>query len=475
MSPALVVGLLANVALLLGVGVLYLFFPATLQRIIHLRDGNSGQLANGADVIVLAHAVPWGTLSLADGSRAAAGPSVTAQPSPSVSPSTSPTAQPTASPAASPAATSAPGTALSPAGTAAGFTYYRLARGTHQLVYTAAPFSTLRCQISVPAATSDTCAVLPTPAVDALRALGAARMVDAQATADHLGADQQKALFDAISGAMSPKATNVQYGERYLNASGQTTFNYQTLQAALVYSVNTDPAHAIALPNAAAPSSPSASPSPSAPPAASPSAPATGTPTGTPGASASTAAPTTCVSLCDVPVDASQSDASQSETVTSPQGTPATSATPEANTPAPWNQLANLVPTWHYTPSRGQTVAAPASMQGGTTSAVVAMTWNGAWQVSASDAAKAKLLGSVVTTAVDALKLPAGWSIASYPADNPADGYLVVAGASPENSAQLLYRFGVLLSVNNLAVSTFPSLPRASSAERTLAAGIKTQ
>lgn len=448
-SPGLIIGLITNSVLVTVVGIIYLFFPATWQRIIHFRD-SSPDLAAGADVVVLAHAVPWGALSLGDGSAPAptATPTGTAQPT--VSPQASKTPQPTTTP--QPGATAQPSNVLKPAGTTAdGVAWYRLARGTHTLVYTAAPFATVRCQISVPAASSDTCALAQPPQTqpsDGVRALGAAaRVVDAQATVDHLPPEQQKPLFDAIQAALSPQPTTMQPYERYLNANGQVVYTYITLQATLLYTVNTDVAHAIPVPTP----TPSATPAATGTTTGTPSATAIPAPTGTATATATPTQPATCLSLCDsiassdAPVDA-------------------------------WNQLANLLPGWRYAPARGQPITAPATGQGSAaTSAVVFIRWNGQWQVGVKDTDKAQLLSNAVLAAANTLHMPSGWSVKTYPATNPADGYLVVVGPSTGASAQVLYRFGVLLSVNSLAYSTFPTLPHANFAERTLAAGIKTQ
>lgn len=469
MPPTVVVGLLANILLLATIAVLYFLFPATWQRLIHFRDAAQQQLPAGADIVALAHAVPWGTLSLADGAPA---PSATASPSASPFASPSPTAAPTASttPSTTPSATPAVSKALTPAGTAGTYVYYRLARGTHTLVYTAAPFPTMRCQISIPAASVDTCNLLPGLASGAVHALGAARIVDAQATADHLAADTQKALFDAIQTAANPSPTQVVYGEHYLNASNQSTYNvYSPLQAALIYTVNTDPAHALPPPS----SEPSAT--------ATPSAATTPATTGTPSATATT--PASCVSLCDLPAtpdaaaSSSNTPANGSSTQATPQTTPAATGTPSAVSSAaqPWTQLANLAPVWRYTTSRGTQIAGVVSAQGGTTGATVAITWNGSWQATMDATDKAGLLGGIVSTTVSALKPPQGWTVKTYPASNPTDGYLAVVSPSSGTPAQLLYRFGILLSVNSVAYSTFPSLLHANLAERTLALGITTQ
>jgi hypothetical protein len=336
---------------------------------------------------------------------------------------------------------------LQPAGTAAGLPWYRLPRGAHTLVYTAAPFPTVRCQISVPAARGDTCPLLAISPSDATNALGAPRLVDAQATVDRLPADQQQALFAAVQGATSPQPTSMQPYEHYLSGSGQVTLTFQTLQATLLYSVNTDPAHAFPIPTAPTPSG-----TPTVSPTTAPSTTPATTPTGTP-------APPKCVSLCTAPLP--------------------------ANAPAgAWIQLANLVPSWRYTTSSGRVIAAsaPAATSAATTMLFISIQWDGQWQVSAADADKAALLSSTVAAIAGGLRLPSGWTMRTYPAQNPSDGYLVIAGhdnganqplAAP--SALLLYRFGVLVTANTTARSTFPSLLYGTLQERTLAQQIASQ
>lgn len=440
MSPLVVGGAIANLVLLAALAIVYFLFPATWQRLIHLRDSGPAPLARGADLVVLADTVPWGALSLGDGLAPLATPSGTASPQATAQPTATP--KPATTPQASPTVTAS--TALQPAGSVGAYAYFRLTRGTHTLIYIAAPFETLTCQISVPAAKGDTCPLAQIPPSDAVRALGAARVVDASATVDHLPADEQKALFAAISTALTPPATTVRPYEHYLNPSSQVVLTYASLQATLQYAVNTDAAHAIPLP-----APPAASATPTGSPAATAAPTATAAALGTP--SATPTQPTTCVSLCDDPA--------------------ATGAPTDA-----WNQLANLVPSWSYQPSRGAAIVAPAASQGSAaTSVVVSIKWSDQWQVTAKDADKAGLLASAVTADAGALHMPSGWTVSAFPAANPADGYLVLAGPSGGAPAQLLYRFGVLLTVNSLAYSTFPSLPRASSAERVEASGIKTQ
>jgi hypothetical protein len=448
----LLAGILANVLLLLAVGVLYFGFPGTYNQLLHLRFAALPTLPAGGDIVLLQHTVPWGAVSLeAPTAASTSTPQATGTAQATASPQPTNTPQPTGT--AQPTNTPQPPNLLQPGGTAGGLAWYRLPRGAHTLVYTAEPFPTVRCRISVPAASGDTCPLLAVP-FDATRAMGSPRLMDAQATAEHLPPDQQQALFAAVQSAVSPQPTSMQPFEHYLSSSGQVTLTYQTLQATLVYSVNTDPAHAFPIPTAPPPTgtptaSPSAAPTVTATATAAPSA----TPSGTP------APPPTCLSLCSAPLPA------------------------DAPTDA-WTQLANLVPSWHYATPSGRVVAtsAPAATSGATTMIFVGLKWNGQWQVSAKDADKAALLASTVAASSSGLKLPSGWTIRIYPATNPADGYLVIAGhdnganqplAAP--TALLLHRFGVLVTANTTARSTFPSLLYGTTQERTLAQQIASQ
>jgi len=91
----------------------------------------------------------------------------------------------------------------------------QLSRGSHMLVYTAAPFPTLRCQFSVPAAGGDTCP----------RSFAAVpwRAVDLQATPDHLPAAQYDALQQAVDSALAHLVIpdgQVEPGDHYQSRSG---------------------------------------------------------------------------------------------------------------------------------------------------------------------------------------------------------------------------------------------------------------
>jgi hypothetical protein len=114
-------------------------------------------------------------------------------------------------------------------------TSFGLDRGRHSVDYTAAPFATLRCRVSVPADSQDTCPIAPPDQQNAhITGLGAARVLDLRATADRLPADQLAALTGAVAKLITVKTAPVPVpaGEQYLTGNGIVTAT-QTLQATL--------------------------------------------------------------------------------------------------------------------------------------------------------------------------------------------------------------------------------------------------
>lgn len=116
----------------------------------------------------------------------------------------------------------------------------RIARGSHTLEYQAAPFPTLRCTISAPAAPTDTCPQVSTssllfdPVPQDVR--GLAREIDLGATPDRLPADQRAALSTAVDVALHGDTTFHTYvapGERYALANGGIAVAAQPLTATL--------------------------------------------------------------------------------------------------------------------------------------------------------------------------------------------------------------------------------------------------
>ncbi|HEX8034344.1 MAG TPA: hypothetical protein VF510_10875 [Ktedonobacterales bacterium] len=113
--------------------------------------------------------------------------------------------------------------------------------GRHTLEYRADPFPTLRCVVTVPAGSADTC-----PLISSQQAGTVAdpfppttRLLDLRATPAHLPTSQQAALVAAIQTALVervPAATaTVLPGERYVTAGGSVAIATQSLQATFLY------------------------------------------------------------------------------------------------------------------------------------------------------------------------------------------------------------------------------------------------
>jgi hypothetical protein len=96
---------------------------------------------------------------------------------------------------------------------------FTLARGAHHLLYQAQHFSTLRCMISVPASSRDTCPL------QHINDSGATyqRSLDLLATPQRLDSMDYQALISTVQSTLVGLATTatVEPGERYLNSSGQ--------------------------------------------------------------------------------------------------------------------------------------------------------------------------------------------------------------------------------------------------------------
>lgn len=149
-------------------------------------------LATGADTIFFANRVPWGALTV-DGQT--------------------------------------------PALALPGFNdlqWVKLARGAHTVIYSAAPFPTMHCKVSVPAAPNDTCRLTTDSALRVSFAPGAFRTVDLQATPDNLSGDQYMALAQAIQSALVTPDGTVQPGDHYLADTSKTMVASAPLTAHLV-------------------------------------------------------------------------------------------------------------------------------------------------------------------------------------------------------------------------------------------------
>ncbi len=153
----------------------------------------------GADLIFVTHDVPWSELTI-DGK---------AQPSPR------PTRQNNLAP-------------------------YALTRGQHTVAFRAAPFPTLRCRISVPAAGSDTCP-LDRSQQDPGVPLNALRILDLGAVPSRLSAANRASLISAANRLLASQqtSTTLQPGEHYLALDGTTATAQEPLRATLISALAT--------------------------------------------------------------------------------------------------------------------------------------------------------------------------------------------------------------------------------------------
>lgn len=102
--------------------------------------------------------------------------------------------------------------------------YFQLAPGPHVVEYQAADFPTLRCVVSVPPASGDTCPLANADAIsDAPQDYTNVRVLDLLATPDQLLPGQRAALDAAIAQALAAYggATSITPGELYLDANAQ--------------------------------------------------------------------------------------------------------------------------------------------------------------------------------------------------------------------------------------------------------------
>jgi hypothetical protein len=113
---------------------------------------------------------------------------------------------------------------------------FRLPRGRHTLEYRAAPFPTLTCVLSIPAARGDSCPLDRFIDYAFLAPSGAAtRLLDLQATVDRLPKAQAEALVEAAQAEMTSLASGLPagaltVGDHYLDSAGQLTQATTTLR-----------------------------------------------------------------------------------------------------------------------------------------------------------------------------------------------------------------------------------------------------
>jgi hypothetical protein len=300
---------------------------------------------------------------------------------------------------------------------------FSLAPGIHELTYHAEPFAPLRCRVSVPAAPTDTCPLLPHDSNSPLFPPANSRILDARALPAFLPPTAFIALANAVEQELEVWSGTAQLapGDHYLAADGQVAVAKYSAQATLRYQINLD---------------------------------------------AREQAPTFnggCVSLCSLSVARTQLDADD------------------------WRLLANVVATWRYIQTNGQVIDAPASPVNSDAHALVPVTirWNGQWSVDEPPAEALvdappcqvahNVLGRLFSNGESPVAMANG-SWGTYTAPPAAAGCLIVFGRAMSatgqpigETIQTLYRFGVLLAVNPGAMRAFAQLSSAAPSEQALA------
>ncbi|HEX6800445.1 MAG TPA: hypothetical protein VF116_22225 [Ktedonobacterales bacterium] len=312
-----------------------------------------------------------------------------------------------------------------------------LDHGRHTVEYRAAPFPTLRCVVSVPAARSDTCLLAQPSPNDPVHAFGAARVLDLQARPERLPSDSLASLEQTLLAALNANIppAQVAVGEHYLGADGAVHVATQPLVASLVYAMNQDPGQAL------------------------------------PGDTGA------CVALCRS-YDADQPPSDLAGTNS-------------------WLIAAHLVLTWRFGLANGTVVATnvPAAPVAGDAHELVVLgvrrhgaTWDASfiwptWGI-VSDVAS-RVLAEAIAAITHGQGL-AGYNSSAYAANPASEGCLLTEARQTVETvggdyvpvgptAFVLYRFGVLLAANDLAHQIFPSLPLADALERALARSLAPQ
>lgn len=133
-----------------------------------------------------------------------------------------------------------------------GYPAVRLMAGAHTLTYAAEQFPTLTCTVSIPisahtVASGNACGLVPFPGNHPPADAPAARLIDLRATLDRLAPATLAQLKDEINNALPSAQTLVQSGERYLGPDGVIHSALAPLPAQLVIRLNSDPSVALPL------------------------------------------------------------------------------------------------------------------------------------------------------------------------------------------------------------------------------------
>ncbi len=291
---------------------------------------------------------------------------------------------------------------------------FTLSPGQHTLVYTAQPFPTLRCQVSVPAARSDTCPLTHLDQSDGLTLVGVERVLDLSAGLDHLPVRQWTLLVQTTQSAISTWSIPVAIapGDHYVAADGSVATASQPLAASLSLTLNQNPNATSFMVN----SKP-------------------------------------CITFCD--------------------GPPGQHTPPDAL--VLWAHVTDI--HWHYTTPDGLTMISTAPFTagqgaGGPSENMVPLTvtWDGSWQVTLLTGWD-PFCAMAPSTAGPST---GGFSLRQFPSPHNIGGCLLQEQLMTNSNAAgksmyILFRFGVDLAVNDEAHVMLPWLPVASAHEQALA------
>jgi hypothetical protein len=281
-----------------------------------------------------------------------------------------------------------------------------LSPGRHVLDYRAAPFPPLRCQISAPAARSDTCPLLHPAANDPVQGFGATRILDLRAEPDRLPPDQRAALLAAVQAELLPPDEAVVLpGEAYMAADGTVAVAHEQLTATFLETLNQEPASAIQ------------------------------TDTGL------------CVTLCVQPIDHPDL---KSWLVSANVALGWRYATPDERV---------LIP---YAPA-----VPPASGISSDVAIDLEVHWTGEWQMTLLNPQELNPPGvNPLNPLCSILAIDSGMPVDTFPAPSPAQGCAARAvGYFPV----FFFQFGVVLAASNDTHRLYPSLPVADARQQTLA------
>jgi hypothetical protein len=135
-----------------------------------------------------------------------------------------------------------------------GYPAVRLPTGAHTITYAADQFPTVTCKVSIPLTTpraapanSGDCNFLPFPGVDPRGDAPAAHLLDLHATLDRIAPATLAQLKEEIATTLPTATTVVQTGERYLGPDGKVHTAAGQMPAQLVMQLNNDPSAALPL------------------------------------------------------------------------------------------------------------------------------------------------------------------------------------------------------------------------------------